>query len=146
MIESAASVREVVEAPEDQLEYGGHGRPPPDDRHAPLPHPRSGEEHEFSPAANKHLGTRDGPVHMDTLDLCKAKARESLVKATGAELFIDEQVIKNDVGKLLLHVKSLAMRISTLRLDTRSHTTATWRRVREYGVLIQARTCQVLRV
>ncbi len=53
------------------------------------------------------LATRDGLVHMDTLDLCKAKARVSFVKATASELFIDEQVIKKDVGTLLLQLEQL---------------------------------------
>ncbi len=53
------------------------------------------------------LATRDGLVHMDTLDLCKAKARASFVKATAAELFLDEPIIKQDVGKLLLQLEQL---------------------------------------
>jgi len=53
------------------------------------------------------LATRDDLVHMDTFDLCKAKSRASFVKATAAELYIDEQVIKQDVGKLLLQLEQL---------------------------------------
>ena len=53
------------------------------------------------------LATRDDLVHMDTFDLCKAKSRTSFIKATAAELYIDEQLIKRDVGKLLLQLEQL---------------------------------------
>ena len=50
------------------------------------------------------LATRDELVHMDTFDLCKAKSRVSFIKATASELYIDEAIIKQDVGKLLLQL------------------------------------------
>jgi len=53
------------------------------------------------------LATRDELVHMDTFDLCKAKSRASFIKATAAELYVDEQLIKKDVGKLLLELEQL---------------------------------------
>jgi len=53
------------------------------------------------------LATRDELVHMDTFDLCEAKSRVSFVKATASELFLDEQVVKRDVGRLLLQLEQL---------------------------------------
>ena len=53
------------------------------------------------------LATRDDLVHMDTFDLCKAKSRTSFIKATASELFLDEPIIKKDVGKLLLGLEKL---------------------------------------
>ena len=53
------------------------------------------------------LATRDELVHMDTFDLCKAKSRTSFIKATAAELFIDEATIKKDIGQLLLQLEQL---------------------------------------
>ena len=53
------------------------------------------------------LATRDELVHMDTFDLCKAKSRTSFIKATAAELFIDESTIKKDIGQLLLQLEQL---------------------------------------
>ena len=53
------------------------------------------------------LASRDELVHMDTFDLCKASSRTSFIKATAAELFIDQQVIKKDVGLLLLGLEEL---------------------------------------
>jgi hypothetical protein len=44
------------------------------------------------------LAMRDDLVHMDTFDLCKAKSRTSFIKATASELYMDEVIIKQDVG------------------------------------------------
>lgn len=41
-------------------------------------------------------------VHVDTLDLYQARGRAAFVKAAAAELGVAEEVIKGDVGKLLL--------------------------------------------
>jgi hypothetical protein len=67
------------------------------------------------------LATRDDLVHMDTFDLCKARSRQSFIKATAEELFMDEQVIKKDIGKLLLELEQL--REEQIDVATRSHTT-----------------------
>ena len=40
-------------------------------------------------------------------DSCKASSRTSFIKATAAELFTDQVVIKKDVGKLLLSLEQL---------------------------------------
>lgn len=53
------------------------------------------------------MATRDELVHLDTFDLCKAKSRTSFIKATASELYCDEQIVKKDVGKLLLQLEQL---------------------------------------
>ena len=53
------------------------------------------------------LVSRDDLVYLDTLDLYKARARNSFIKATASELFVDEAIIKSDVGKLLLNLEQL---------------------------------------
>ena len=47
------------------------------------------------------LASRDDLVHLDTLDLAKARSRTSFIKATAAELYVDVDLIKRDIGKLL---------------------------------------------
>jgi hypothetical protein len=68
-----------------------------------------GLERNFSPHQLRVniLATRDGLVHMDTLDLCKASSRASFVKATAGELYCDQEVIKKDVGRILLELERL---------------------------------------
>jgi len=51
--------------------------------------------------------SRDSLVHLDSLDLVKAASRNSFIKAAAAELFVDEETIKRDVGRLLLKLESL---------------------------------------
>ena len=53
------------------------------------------------------LAHRDDLVHMDTLDLCKAKSRASFIQATAAELFVEEATVKRDLGRLLLKLEDL---------------------------------------
>ena len=53
------------------------------------------------------LATRDELVHLDTLDLCQARARASFVKAAAAELYVEEALIKQDLGRLLLVLEQL---------------------------------------
>ncbi len=47
------------------------------------------------------LASRDDLVHLDTLDLVKARSRTSFIKATASELYVDADLIKRDIGKLL---------------------------------------------
>jgi DNA primase catalytic core len=50
-------------------------------------------------------GEADAPpqaVHIDTLDLYQARARAAFVASAAAELGLSEEVIKGDIGKLLL--------------------------------------------
>ena len=51
------------------------------------------------------LASRLDLVHLDTVDLVKARARQSFVKAVASELFVDEDVIKKDLGLLLLQLE-----------------------------------------
>ena len=53
------------------------------------------------------LASRDDLVHMDTLDLAKARSRASFVKATAAELYVDVDLVKRDIGKLLQKLETL---------------------------------------
>ena len=53
------------------------------------------------------LATRDDLVHLDTLDLCKASTRLAFIRATASELYLDEAVVKKDVGRLLLELERL---------------------------------------
>ncbi len=53
------------------------------------------------------LATRDDLVHMDTLDLCKASTRQAFIRATASELYLEEALVKKDVGRLLLELERL---------------------------------------
>jgi hypothetical protein len=53
------------------------------------------------------LAARDELVHLDTLDLFKARSRNSFIKATASELFTDNEVIKRDIGTILLKLEQL---------------------------------------
>jgi DNA primase len=53
------------------------------------------------------LAARDELVHLDTLDLCQARSRAAFVKAAATELFVEEETIKRDVGRLLLELEQL---------------------------------------
>ena len=60
--------------------------------------------------------SRDSLVHLDSLDLVKAASRTSFIKAAAAELYVDEETIKRDVGRLLLKLESLqAEQLSELK-------------------------------
>ena len=53
------------------------------------------------------LAARDELVHLDTLDLFKARSRNSFIKATASELFTDNEIIKRDIGAMLLKLEQL---------------------------------------
>ena len=53
------------------------------------------------------LALRDDLVHLDAIDLVKARSRASFIKATAAELFVDTDIIKRDIGQLLLKLETL---------------------------------------
>ncbi|MEM8911067.1 MAG: DNA primase [Planctomycetota bacterium] len=62
------------------------------------------------------LASRDDLVHLDAIDLVKARSRASFIKATAAELFVDADLIKRDIGKLLLKLEALQeQRIAELK-------------------------------
>jgi hypothetical protein len=53
------------------------------------------------------MASRDGLVHLDNLDLVKARSRASFIKAAAAELYLDAEIIKKDIGQLLLKLEAL---------------------------------------
>lgn len=62
------------------------------------------------------MASRDGLVHLDSLDLVKARSRASFVKATATELYVDEDIVKRDIGTLLLKLETVqAQRIEQLK-------------------------------
>ena len=46
-------------------------------------------------------------LHLDTVDLLKAQSRMAFIKAAATELLIDPDIIKKDLGYLLLHLEDL---------------------------------------
>ncbi len=57
--------------------------------------------------ASRHAGQLDELVHLDTLDLVKARARTSFIKATANELYVATDIIKKDIGQLLLQLETV---------------------------------------
>jgi len=53
------------------------------------------------------LASRDEHLHVDTLDLYSAKPRYHFIKQTAMELGLSEDIIKNDIGKVLLKLEAL---------------------------------------
>lgn len=53
------------------------------------------------------LVSRDDLVYLDTIDLTKARARNQFIRATASELYRDEDLIKKDVGRILLALETL---------------------------------------
>ena len=53
------------------------------------------------------LVRRDELFHVDTFDLYAARARTAYIKEAASELHFDEQVIKRDLGKVLLKLEQL---------------------------------------
>jgi len=45
-------------------------------------------------------------VHVDTLDLYQARHRQAFIKAAAAEFAVAEEIVKNDLGKLLLALEA----------------------------------------
>jgi hypothetical protein len=46
-------------------------------------------------------------MHLDTVDLMRAAARQSFIRATAAELYVEEETIKKDLGWILLQIEDL---------------------------------------
>lgn len=62
------------------------------------------------------MASRDGLVHLDALDLVKARSRAAYIQAAATELYVDEDIIKQDIGRLLLKLEALqAERIEELK-------------------------------
>ena len=53
------------------------------------------------------LAGRDEQVYLDTLDLYKARSRNSFIKATATELLTNNEIIKHDIGTMLLKLEQL---------------------------------------
>jgi len=53
------------------------------------------------------MATRDGLLHVDTLDLYVARPRATFIKQAAAELLVDEQTTKRDMGRLLQQLEPL---------------------------------------
>ena len=53
------------------------------------------------------MASRDELVHLDTLDLVKARSRAAFIKATASELYVDSDIIKKDIGQLLFQLETL---------------------------------------
>ena len=59
-------------------------------------------------------------VHVDTLDLYQARARAAFVKSAAAELGVAEEVIKGDVGKVLLALEAEQEKLITAALEPKA--------------------------
>ena len=56
---------------------------------------------------NLSVSDKQDNVHIDQLDLYNAKARQHFIKQAAIELGVDDQVIKKDLGKVLLKLEAL---------------------------------------
>ena len=54
--------------------------------------------------------SRQDLVHLDTLDLVKARSRSSFIRAAASELYLEEDILKKDIGLLLLQLEDLRNR------------------------------------
>jgi DNA primase len=61
--------------------------------------------------------SRPQAVHVDTLDLYQARARAAFVKSAAAELGVTEEIIKGDVGKVLLALEAEQEKLITAALE-----------------------------
>lgn len=57
---------------------------------------------------NVMVTANSGPFHVDTLDLYSARARSAFAKDAAAELAVEEQTIKKDLGRLLMRLEQVA--------------------------------------
>jgi hypothetical protein len=64
-------------------------------------------------------------VHVDTLDLYQARARAAFVKSAAAELGVAEEIIKGDVGKVLLALEAEQEKLITAALEQKTAATVT---------------------
>ena len=54
--------------------------------------------------------SRQDLVHLDTFDLVKARSRSSFIRAAASELYLEEDILKKDIGLLLLQLEDLRNR------------------------------------
>jgi DNA primase catalytic core len=59
-------------------------------------------------------------VHVDTLDLYQARARAAFVKSAAAELGLAEEIIKGDVGQVLLALETEQEKLITAALEPKA--------------------------
>jgi DNA primase catalytic core len=59
-------------------------------------------------------------VYVDTLDLYQARARAAFVKSAAAELGVAEEIIKGDVGKILLALEAEQEKLITAALEPKA--------------------------
>jgi DNA primase len=64
-------------------------------------------------------------VHVDTLDLYQARARAAFVKSAAAELGQPEEIIKGDVGKVLLALEAEQEKLISAALEPKAMATVT---------------------
>jgi hypothetical protein len=67
--------------------------------------------------------SRPQAVHVDTLDLYQARARAAFVKSAAAELGQPEEIIKGDVGKVLLALEAEQEKLITAALEPKAAAT-----------------------
>ena len=67
--------------------------------------------------------SRPQAVHVDTLDLYQARARAAFVKSAAAELGQPEEIIKGDVGKVLLVLEAEQEKLITAALEPKAAAT-----------------------
>src|SRR5271167_4328661 len=75
------------------------------------------------PAAAHPDESHPQAVHVDTLDLYQARARAAFVKSAAAELGIAEEIIKGDVGKVLLALEAEQEKLITAALEPKAAAT-----------------------
>ena len=80
-----------------------------------------GLKHNTSPNQLKVniLANQGDLIHVDTFDLYSAKARYSFIKQTSIELSVAEEVIKKDLGKVLLKCEALQEESIEKTLETK---------------------------
>jgi DNA primase catalytic core len=66
------------------------------------------------------LVRRDELFHVDTFDLYASRARTAFIKEASSELHFDEQVIKRDLGKILLKLEQLQDKELSALQDSKS--------------------------
>jgi DNA primase len=75
---------------------------------------------EIDQSGHPDESARPQAVHVDTLDLYQARARAAFVKSAAAELGIAEEIIKGDVGKVLLTLEAEQEKLITAALEPKS--------------------------
>ena len=67
--------------------------------------PRSPNRQQRIPIKVNILASKGDALHVDTFDLYNARCRASSVKLAAAEVAVDAEVIKKDVGRMLLKLE-----------------------------------------